>query len=164
MDRLYAPWRNGYVGSADDKGGSDTCVFCTLFSQTNDEDNFILRRFEHCVVMLNKFPYNSGHLMILPLLHVADLEQLAQPIRHEIIDLTAAANTIVKKVTNCQALNVGLNLGKAAGGSQASHLHVHVLPRWSGDTNFLATLANTKTISVDLEGMYRKLKPEFDLL
>jgi len=164
MDRLYAPWRSGYVGSADDKGGKDACIFCSMFAQSKDEEHFILRRFTHTIIMLNKYPYNSGHLMILPKEHLADLEQLAPPVLHELIELTASANAILKKATTCHALNVGLNLGKAAGGSQASHLHMHVLPRWTGDTNFLATLADTKTISLDLPKMYRELKPHFEAL
>jgi len=132
-----------------------------MFAQTNDEQNFILGRFPNVVAILNTYPYNAGHVMLLPTAHVPDIDGCSQETRLELINLTNESIKIFHRVFNCQGVNAGLNLGPAAGGSQPGHLHLHVLPRWVGDTNFVAALANTKVISFDLRETYRKLRPEF---
>jgi ATP adenylyltransferase len=159
MDKLYTPWRSEYVGSHDKP---DECVFCTMFQQTDDEQNLILRRFTNIVAILNKFPYNAGHIMLLPKIHVASIDELDSATRLELMDITNESIKILQKTLKCDAINAGLNLGKAAGGSQPGHLHLHILPRWTGDTNFLATLADTKIISFNLREVCAKLRPEFE--
>ncbi|MDR3551128.1 MAG: HIT domain-containing protein [Candidatus Babeliales bacterium] len=167
MKQLYAPWRESYSASlAQNKSGSaltaDECVFCSSFNDNTDEQHLIFRRFSHMIVMLNLFPYNAGHILILPIAHIANLDELSPQARCELIELTTHATTIVKEVLGCHGVNVGLNLGKAAGAGIPNHLHMHVLPRFAGDTNFLPVLADTKQISFDLPKMYQKLKPSFD--
>ena len=165
MKQLYAPWREDYtthVAHKNNDGGQDSCVFCQQIAQTQDEKYFILRRFEHNVIMFNKYPYNAGHLLILPLKHFQSLDQLSPAGRAELMELTNSANLILASLLHPDGFNVGLNIGKAAGAGIPSHLHLHLLPRFSGDTNFLPTLSDTKVISYDLHELYTKLKPEFD--
>lgn len=166
MDHLYAPWRENYTLSVHRKNETSQaeCVFCKHFSDDKDEHNFILKRFTSMAVMLNRFPYNAGHLMVIPLTHNACLHELPVHARAELMELTTHSVEIVKKVFNCDGVNVGLNLGKAAGAGIPSHLHMHVLPRFTGDTSFLPTLAHTKAISFDLVKIYQQLKPEFNTL
>lgn len=165
MDCLYAPWRASYSKSVAHSKNEDTsqdeCVFCQHFSQSNDDNHFILKRFKHCIIMLNKYPYNAGHVLILPIQHIDSLQGMSQEARIELIELMNESINIVKKVLNCDGVNAGINLGKAAGAGIPSHLHVHILPRFVGDTNFLPTLSDTKAISFDLSDIYRQLKPEF---
>ena len=168
MKRLYAPWRSLYAKSLHEGKGErslkEQCDFCTQISANQDEKYFILKRFKHSFVCLNLYPYNAGHIMILPLKHQATLHELTKEARLEIMEAVSASTTIIQKVLESEGINVGINLGKAAGAGSPSHLHVHVLPRWSGDTNFLPALADTKLISFDLHEIYKKLKPEFDKL
>lgn len=168
MKKLYAPWREDYTVSVAHSNNPDTspeaCVFCNHFNDTNDENNLILKRFNHMVVMLNRYPYNAGHILILPHAHVGCLHELPQEARIELMELTTHSVEIVKKILKCDGINVGLNLGKAAGAGIPSHLHMHILPRFIGDTNFLPTIADTKAISFDLIKIYKNLKPEFDSL
>jgi len=167
MKRLYAPWRSSYaraiVSNAKREDTSqNACVFCTQFKESNDYAHGIVRRFNHTAIMLNKYPYNAGHLMILPLVHVATLVQLTVSARQEIIELASHAQQIVTDVLGADGVNVGINFGKAAGAGIPAHMHVHVLPRFAGDTNFMPTLCNTKTVSFDLGSIYTELKPAFD--
>lgn len=165
MKQLYSPWREDYTKSVahskDASATADQCVFCQHFKDDNDESNLIIKRFKHMIVMFNRFPYNAGHLLILPIKHVANLCDLSQEARIELIELTNHATNVVKEAFGCNGVNIGMNLGKAAGAGIPSHLHMHVLPRFNGDTNFLATLADTKAISFDLKKMYATLKPKF---
>ena len=166
MKKLYVPWRSSYaksVSSTVEKIGSAIeCVFCQQFAQTTDDAHFILHRFTHITAMLNRYPYNAGHILLLPHAHIARLDQLSVEAQHELIALTSHTVTILETVLGSHGTNVGINLGKAAGAGIPSHLHVHVLPRWMGDTNFLPALADTKTISFDLKKIYEDLKPHFE--
>jgi len=165
MKLLYTPWRSLYAksvsGSKDPNALPSNCVFCTQLHENSDEKYHILKRFKHCYVVLNRYPYNAGHLMIIPFEHKAALDQLSAAARGEIMELTTQSITAMQKLLNTEGVNVGLNLGRAAGAGIPAHLHVHVLPRWIGDTNFLPTLADTKTISFDLNDIYQQLKPYF---
>ncbi len=165
MHYLFAPWRSKY---AQDTGNTKTekttekeCVFCTMLKENNDKKNLILRRFDHNFVMLNQFPYNAGHLLIMPLEHKAALYKVSKKARTELMELTNKSIEILHDVLKAQGINVGINFGKIAGAGIPSHFHLHVLPRWQGDTNFLPTLSNTKQISFDLNDMYKQLKPSF---
>jgi ATP adenylyltransferase len=165
MKDLYAPWRSPYStslsGSKKEKVQTSECVFCIPEFTEADKHNFILKRYKYCYVILNKYPYNAGHLMVIPFSHVKDLQSIKPAARHEIIDTSNSCITILEKELNCQGINVGLNLGRASGAGIPSHIHMHILPRWEGDTNFLPTLANTKVISFDLKEIYAKLLPAF---
>lgn len=168
MKKLYAPWRRFYAQSVEDrkqglsidKESPQPCIFCTLAAQSDqDEKNFVLERFKHSFVMLNLYPYNGGHVLIVPYSHVETLDQLTADTRSELIE---AANKIIRaleKELEPDGFNIGMNIGgKAAGGSIPDHIHMHVLPRWYGDTSFLPTLADTKPISEDLRALYIQLK------
>lgn len=167
MKVLYTPWRKQYakqvVGKQTETMAAD-CVFCQQVHQAQDEKHFIFRRYKHAYVVLNMYPYNAGHVMVLPIAHVASLDALSVPARAEIMELVSASTKIVREVLGAQAINVGINMGKEAGAGIPSHVHIHVLPRWQGDTNFLPVLFDTKTVSFDLREIYQKLKPAFEKL
>jgi len=168
MKYLYAPWRSTYtqetVRGKDPDTPSAECVFCQKIAAKDDEENFILRRFPNVVVVLNLYPYNAGHLLVVPLEHCGNLEELSEETRAQMMGLIAASSRILREELGAEGVNVGINIGKASGAGIPSHVHAHILPRWSGDTNFLPTLADTKQISFDLGEIYRKLKPSFDAL
>jgi ATP adenylyltransferase len=167
MKLLYAPWRTSYVTESHHTKTEgipqDECIFCTHFAQPDlDKKNLVIRRFDHTIVMLNLYPYNAGHLLILPSQHCAQLHQLSKEARAEMMEVTMHSINILTTELESQGMNSGLNLGKAAGAGIPSHLHMHILPRWIGDTNFLPALGNTKHISFDLNEIYNQLKPAFD--
>jgi len=166
MKLLYAPWRSEYTAStAHTKNETATqreCDFCHQFSEKEDEKNFILRRFPRTIVMLNRYPYNAGHLLILPFDHIGTIDELPAQVQAELMWLIGKSCTILKKILGAEGINIGINMGKAAGAGIPAHVHVHVLPRWLGDTNFLPTLSKTKTISYDLHEIYNQLKKAFD--
>jgi len=167
MDILYAPWRDNYVKhSIKCKDAQNVeCVFCTIFSSKDPVDQeFVLRRTDRVVVLLNIYPYNSGHLLIIPLDHVAHFEDLSKEVRSEIMELMTASIVILKQKLCAQAINTGANLGKISGAGVPDHLHMHVVPRWIGDTSFITVVGETKTISVDLKRIYNELKPAFQAL
>ncbi len=163
MKHLYAPWRESYIRA---KKYTD-CVFCiepeeSATSAARDAELFILHRYTHCFVMLNRFPYNGGHLLVIPYEHRASLTDCAPEILHEMIEVGTLATAILSKACKAEGFNIGFNLGgPAAGGSIPEHLHMHVLPRWQGDTGFLTTLADTKPVSVNLPALYDQLKAFF---
>lgn len=165
MKNLYAPWRSPYSSSdashKDAATPSSDCVFCDCIKQSNDEYNFILKRYTHCIAILNKYPYNAGHLMVIPLKHVKKLTEIPAEALNEMMTVITHASGIIEEQLKSEGINIGLNLGTASGAGIPSHLHWHVLPRWNGDTNFLPTLANTKVISFDLKEIYQLLAPHF---
>ncbi len=156
MDRLYAPWRSLYVEKKDNKQ-SDACPFCEASASAVERDFLILSRSLQVVVLLNRYPYNTGHLLIIPVAHVADLDQLLPSVRAEMVEAASEWSVRLRATFNCQGFNIGFNLGTVSGGSIPGHIHLHVLPRWSGDTNFLATLGDVKLVSHDLESVYDRL-------
>lgn len=168
MKRIYAPWRHTYVTKSTKQKKEKTllnnCVFCDQFAQQQDETFYILKRFENTAVIMNLYPYNGGHVMIIPFKHIGNLQDLGSTIRQELMEVTNTTAEIIKQVTNCEGLNIGLNLGKAGGGGIQEHLHMHVLPRWSGDTNFLATLTDTSLICTDFNEVYQELRQAFNKL
>lgn len=166
MKRLYAPWRESYAGSNDSSKqegtSSDECIFCSfIHDKSNDEKNFILKRYAHCFVILNKYPYNAGHLMVIPNEHTKDLPQLSKATHHEISEVVTHCVDALEKILKSEGINIGLNIGRASGAGIPSHLHWHLVPRWNGDTNFLPALADVKVISFDLQEIFDLLKPEF---
>lgn len=146
FQRLWTPHRLAYVRGEDTSVEQPPgCPFCTA-PQRCDEDSLIVHRGEHCFVVLNLFPYNPGHVLVCPYRHVADLDELTDDELWELNTLTRTAVRVIREVASPAAFNVGLNLGSAAGGSLAAHLHQHVVPRWTGDANFMPVLAQTKPL------------------
>lgn len=160
MDVLWSPWRYDYVTGEGEKPKG--CVFCQMLNNSaSDEELFILSRAEFNFVVLNIYPYTSGHLMIVPYEHVADLSSAAKNTTDEMMDLTKRAAGALNELYSPDGINVGMNLGKAAGAGVAEHLHMHVLPRWIGDVNFMTAIGQTRTLPESLTDTYRKLKERF---
>jgi ATP adenylyltransferase len=160
-ERLWAPWRHDYITSPSEK--SEGCVFCEIGRSDAPEDtaNYVLYRGEHAFVVLNRYPYINGHLMIVPFRHVADLSSLEKAGRNEIIDIAATAEQALSQAMNCQGMNGGWNIGSAGGAGIPGHLHFHILPRWNGDTNFMTTVGQVRVVSQSLEKAYDALLPLF---
>jgi ATP adenylyltransferase len=165
MKSLYAPWRNPYSQSIEQPKADaqpDACIFCTLLNDNQDQQHFILKRLTHTAIMFNRYPYNAGHLLIVPYNHVNSLASMSAAARAECMEAAQLCTAIIQDVMKPNGFNIGFNFGKAAGAGIPEHAHLHVLPRWTGDTNFLPTLGQTKTISMDLVDLYARLKPRFD--
>jgi ATP adenylyltransferase len=158
--RLWAPWRYQYIRTAGAK--SDTCIFC--FGELDTEERkhrLIVYTGRDALVMLNRYPYNNGHLMVAPRRHVASPELLTREERGIIAELVSECCVQIRKALNPSGLNVGANLGRSAGAGIAEHMHCHIVPRWDGDTNFMPVLASTRVLSQDLESSFRVLAPLF---
>ncbi len=155
MDKLWAPWRLPYVTKVvkENKG----CVFCRILKEKKDTKNFIFIRSKYSFSVLNIYPYNNGHVLIVPKRHVADLSQLKKDEREDLLDLLEQAQSRLGKVLHPDGYNVGMNLGRVAGAGFPGHLHIHVVPRWRGDVNFMATIGETKVISQALKSLYKNL-------
>ena len=151
--QLWAPWRLEYIEQADEQSG---CVFC-LAAEGDDEERHVVHRGERAFVMLNKFPYNSGHLMIAPFRHVAELAALEEPEALEVHRLAAAALEALGAEYDPQGYNLGWNLGRVAGAGVVDHVHLHVVPRWDGDTNFMPVLGDVKVLPEHLSETRRRL-------
>jgi ATP adenylyltransferase len=144
---LWAPWRIDYIRGDKEQG----CFLCRMFAETIDRENLLLHRGATCAVLLNRYPYNSGHLMVAPLRHVANLGELTTEETLELGALTVRALEALKKAMNPQGFNVGFNLGEAAGAGLKEHLHQHIVPRWNGDTNFMPVLGGPRVMPEALE-------------
>ncbi|MCE4617914.1 MAG: HIT domain-containing protein [Desulfurococcales archaeon] len=151
---LYAPWRIKYITSGERFEG---CVFCNVTSQ-KDEEALIVYRGKLSYVILNRYPYNSGHIMIVPYRHVPSLDELNLAELAEMMLLLKASIRALKEAYRPHGINIGVNIGEAAGAGIAGHVHIHVLPRWTGDTNFTVMFSGTKVVPEALEDTYRKLK------
>jgi ATP adenylyltransferase len=157
MDHLWSPWRYRYVS----KKGPDECIFCVKSQQTDDKSNYILHRAEKNFVLLNLYPYTSGHLMIAPYAHVPTLAESVPVALEEMMLLAQRAENALRQVYNPKGFNIGLNIGESAGAGIAGHIHMHVLPRWPGDANFMTTIGETRVIPEDLDTTWAKLKAAF---
>jgi len=153
-----------YMSSATESSGGSGCVFCDGLISDDDERSLILWRGEHTFVILNAFPYNTGHLLVMPLEHVGALEEMTQAGRGELLETSSAATGFISSEMGAQGFNIGMNLGAAAGAGIPGHLHLHVVPRWSGDTNFMPVTGETKVLPEMLSDTYSRLKPLFDSL
>lgn len=158
MDYLWSPWRYRYVTTA---GPADPCIFCQAASANNDAETFIVHRAGHCYVILNRFPYTSGHLMVAPYLHVATLEELPEEAAIEMALLLRRAEGHLRRLYRPEGMNVGMNLGQCAGAGVAGHIHAHVLPRWTGDSSFMTTVGETRVLPEDLQVTWEKLRGAF---
>jgi len=153
LDKLWAPWRIKYVSKVKVKG----CIFCSAFKKKNDKKNFVVYRSKQSFAILNTFPYNNGHVMIVPNRHVAGLDGLTE---REIVDMYKVLKIMIarlRKVIKPAGFNVGINLGRVSGAGIDKHLHMHLVPRWFGDTNFMPVITGTKIISQSLEELYKKI-------
>lgn len=159
MERLWAPWRLAFIESGEKPHG---CIFCLYPEENRDQERLILGRSEHSFVILNKYPYNNGHLMVIPRAHVSDLSELPDEAFDDLQRLLRTSTRVIREVYGPDAMNVGMNLGRAAGAGIADHLHWHIVPRWAGDVNFMPVLAETRVIPEHLERTWLKLRPAFD--
>jgi ATP adenylyltransferase len=158
MDYLWTPWRYAYIASAaKDEGKSAQCIFCELPSLP-DADAKIVHRGKQCFVILNSFPYTSGHVMVVPFAHVDELQKLPEACSHEMMDLAQKMERILRAVYSPDGINLGMNIGRAAGAGVAGHVHMHLLPRWVGDTNFMTTASESRILPESLEQTYEKLR------
>jgi len=157
MDYLFTPWRYAYVTTADKSEG---CIFCDVLKQS-DEQALIIYRGQHCFVILNTYPYSSGHSMIVPYEHVDELQKLSAPAAQEMMALTQKLESILRELYHPDGINLGMNVGKAAGAGVAGHIHMHVLPRWVADANFMSVIGETRVIPESLETTYKRFKSHF---
>jgi ATP adenylyltransferase len=158
MRYIAAPWRAPYVRNVTKPAA---CVFCAAPKAGDDRAALILHRGRRCFVILNKYPYQSGHLMVSPFRHTAAFERAPKPLSDEIGDLVKMSLRVLKKAYRPHGFNVGLNLGRSAGAGVVDHFHVHVVPRWTGDSNFMPIAGGTKIVIEDLDATYARLAPLF---
>lgn len=158
MDHLFTPWRYAYVSGA---VKSSECLFCAKARETDDVKAQIVHRGQHCFVLLNAFPYTSGHVMIAPYDHVDQLQKLVPPAAQEMMDLMQKMEGILRELYHPDGLNLGMNLGKAAGAGVADHIHMHVLPRWIADANFMSVIGETRVNPEALETTYQRIRAKF---
>ena len=159
MDYLFTPWRFQYISSVrTEKLSTESCLFCDLQRATDDAAMLIVHRGPLCFVALNKFPYTSGHLMIAPHAHVDELRKLDTESAAEMMSLAQHADDVLRKLYKPDGLNLGMNLGRAAGAGVAGHIHLHALPRWFGDTNFMTATSETRVLPESLEQTYERMK------
>ena len=158
MDYIFTPWRYAYIVGADKASG---CLFCDLAQPGDDAQRFILHRAQYCFVMLNAFPYTNGHVMIAPYQHTDQLATLTAPAAQEMIALAQRLETVLRDLYRPDGINLGMNIGKAAGAGVAGHIHMHILPRWVADSNFMTTVGETRILPESLEQTYAKLKSKF---
>jgi len=162
MDKLWAPWRYEYLKDSVSDKDKNICIFCKAISENNDKENLIVYRAEHTIIMLNRYPYNNGHLMIIPKNHFSDFDMLGDEEMLEIMKLSSLSIKILKEKYSPGGFNIGFNIGRPAGAGIDDHLHVHLVPRWVGDVNFIPVIGNTKIISQSLEESWKILKSGFD--
>lgn len=154
MHRIWAPWRKQYLQNCE----NNICFLCDILHSHDDETNFVLQRYENIYVVMNKYPYTNGHLMVVPNQHASTLNDLTPKIRAESFEIVNQAILWLTKSLHPQGFNIGMNLGKVAGAGLESHLHIHIVPRWAGDANFMTTVHQTRVISESLEDTYQRIK------
>jgi ATP adenylyltransferase len=158
MDRLWSPWRYRYVSTAE---GATGCIFCDKPAAGDDAANLIVHRGSLCFVLLNLYPYTSGHVMVAPYAHVATLAHADEATATELMALTRRVQRHLQEVYNAPGFNIGMNIGACAGAGVAGHIHMHVLPRWMGDANFMTTIGETRVVPEDLSTTFEKLSRAF---
>ena len=157
MDKLYAPWRTQYITRNEEK--IEGCVFCHIVNNPDDDEKLgVIHREKDFFIVMNKYPYSPGHFMIIPNHHTANLEDLDEDTFARMSNFAQKGVKLLKEVMNAHGVNIGMNLGKAGGAGIAPHIHMHLLPRWIGDTNFITTIGETRVFSSDFEEIYRKIK------
>lgn len=163
MDVLFTPWRYSYLTSPKSES-SDSCIFCTAAASKNLRETLTVYRGSQAVVMLNRYPYTNGHLMVAPVAHEARLFDSSDRSLRSLIRLTAEAQRILSDVYHPDGFNVGMNFGRIAGAGIADHYHVHIVPRWGGDVNFMTVTAKTRLVPEELDTTFDKLRPHFEAI
>jgi ATP adenylyltransferase len=154
MDYLWTPWRYAYVSSTEK---SPSCVFCDAVKADNDEKTFIVYRGQHCFVILNAYPYTPGHVMIVPYAHLDELRKLPSEAAIEMMALSQRMESVLRELYHPDGINLGMNIGKAAGAGIAGHIHMHVLPRWVADANFVSVVGETRILPETLEETWKRM-------
>jgi ATP adenylyltransferase len=157
MDYLWTPWRYAYVSSTEK---TSACVFCEAVSSGDDAQARIVYRGPHCFIILNAYPYTPGHVMIVPYAHLDELRKLPPEAAHEMIDLSQRMESVLRELYHPDGINLGMNIGKAAGAGIAGHIHMHVLPRWVADANFLSVIGETRILPETLDVTWKRIKDE----
>ncbi len=160
MKRIFAPWRIRYIMSPKHDG----CIFCDFPRENRDEERLIVYRGKTCFVIMNNYPYNPGHVMISPYRHVGEIEKLEERELLEMMTLAQKTVEVIKREMSPDGFNLGINLGKVAGAGIEDHIHLHIVPRWNGDTNFMPVIADVRVIPEAVEETYKKLKDGFEKL
>ena len=158
MDYLWSPWRYQYLTGTKK---TDGCVFCRIAADDDDRENLIVHRAEHNFVVLNRFPYTSGHVMVVPYVHVPDLSAVDEPTANEMMALMRLSEKYLRTLYRPEGINLGMNIGESAGAGIAGHIHMHVLARWHGDANFMTTIAETRILPEDLATTWQRLHDAF---
>ena len=158
MEHLFTPWRYAYITTADKVKG---CLFCAKLAEGDDRRALIVHRARHCFIMLNAFPYTSGHVMVVPYAHLDQLQNLDPDAAQELMALTQLMEGILRRLYHPDGVNLGMNIGKAAGAGVASHIHMHVLPRWVADANFMSVIGETRLLPESLDTTYDRIRAEF---
>jgi ATP adenylyltransferase len=159
MEQLWAPWRMELIAKGEPARG---CIFCDLPRSQDDRENLVLGRTQNAFAILNRFPYNNGHLMVVPRAHTADLGSLPREQNDELAEMLRVATRLVGEAYGAHGYNLGMNLGRVAGAGISEHLHWHVVPRWNGDTNFMPVLGDTKVMIEHLSASWDRMRPLFD--
>lgn len=154
MDKIWAPWRKEYILQKKGKG----CIFCSIPKEDRDRENYVIKRTKSSFAILNAYPYNNGHLMVAPYKHTPELSGLTDAELIDLMDLLKLSQRLLKKVLKPTGFNIGINIGKSSGAGFWDHLHVHIVPRWRGDTNFMPVISDTKIVSESLDSLYDRLR------
>lgn len=157
MEYLWSPWRMKYIQNTNEEGSAG-CIFCQLPKLQDGPENLIVHREKFVYVILNRFPYTSGHLMVIPFDHHPTFETLDAPVLMELMKVANTSMQVLRQVYQPQAFNMGANIGMASGAGVADHVHMHIVPRWNGDTNFMSTLGQTRVLPEALEETYQRIK------
>jgi ATP adenylyltransferase len=154
MDYLWTPWRYAYISVA---GKISGCIFCDLPKEGDDAKVHIVRRAQYCYIILNTYPYTNGHVMIVPFEHVDELHKLSKAAAHEMTELAQRMEAVLRQLYSPDGINLGMNIGQAAGAGVAGHIHLHVLPRWIADANFVSVVGETRILPESLEMTYQRI-------
>ncbi len=157
MKRVWAPWRMEYIANNKDKG----CIFCVSPENADEREKLIMHRTTHSIVMLNRYPYTNGHLMIAPRRHTADMNELSEDEMLDLFKVLRLCRNVLQETAAPQGFNVGINLGKAAGAGVDEHMHIHIVPRWNGDSNFMTVIGDIRVMPENLLNSYDRLLPVF---
>ena len=160
MDRLWAPWRMGYI--VNNSKDHTSCFLCEARKQNDDRKNYVLYRGRHSYVIMNLYPYNNGHLLVVPYAHVPDMNALSIDALPDLMKCTQDSLNALKQVMNPEGFNIGINIGKVAGAGLPEHMHIQIVPRWTGDTSYLTVFDETRVMPELLNGTYDRLRPYFE--
>ena len=161
MERLWSPWRSQYISTFGSENEYKGCIFCDALRDNRDDERFVVHRGDHTFTIMNLYPYNSGHLLVVPNVHVDTLTAIPQEAYSEMMETVRQWITALHEVMRPQGFNIGTNLGRAGGAGIDSHVHTHIVPRWNGDVNFMPVIGETKVISEDLKETMFKLRKQY---